>query len=125
MAGFTKNDSGRIGFVTSCLFAQALDVEEMKQWATNMLAGSEESPPYMVDLLEFNSPLADIFQIIGFVPHWPYSEDAELALYGLAFKRGREPYDCPLDRGTALKKLEQHPEVESTFCAEFPFIAYK
>lgn len=124
MRGLTKDDSERIGFVTSCLFGQALDIEEMKQWVTNLLAAEQDTPLYLIDLLDFKGPLSDIFKVVGFVPHWPFGEDAELALYGIAFKRGRQPYDCPLNREEALQKLAQYPQVESAYRSEFPFIAF-
>jgi hypothetical protein len=126
MKGFTKEDSSRIGFVTSCLFYDALDVTEMQQWILKLLEETDSSPPlYLVELLEFDAPLAHIHKVIGFVPHWPFSEDAKEALFGIAFKRGRQPYGCPISRETALHKLTKYPQVESTFRAELPFIDCK
>lgn len=124
MNGFTKDNSTRIGFAISCLFTSALDLKEMQQWILKLLQEPDSSPPtYLIDLLDFDSPLAHIFKVIGFVPHWPFSEEARLALYGIAFKRGRQPYDCPLSREEAIQILAQFPEVESTFRAEFPFLS--
>lgn len=126
MKGFTKEDSSRIGFATSCLFYEAIDLAEMHQWILRLMEEPASSPPpYLVDLLEFSAPLSHIYKVIGFVPHWPQPDDAKEALFGIAFKRGRQPYDCPIDRETAIRKLNQFPQVESTFRAEFPFIEFK
>jgi len=124
MKGFTREDSGEIGFVTSCLFTDAVDTKEMQQWILKVLEKSESSyPTYLIDLLDLNVPL-HIFKVIGFVPHWPFSEDARLALWGIAFKRGRQTYDCPVSREEAIRTIAEYPEVESKFRAEFPFLSW-
>lgn len=122
MEGLTKDNSARIGFVVSCLYAEALNIEEMKQWVMQIYEGSETPPTYFVDLLDFKPPLYTITKVIGFVPNWAYSEDEELALFGIAYLRGRVPYDCPLSRDEALLKLKSHPAIEQKFRAEFPFV---
>ena len=123
MNGMTKEDSGTIGFVTSCLFAQALDISEFQKWVAHVLeTETTPTPGYLIELSEFSGPLYQIYKAIGFVPHWPYSEDERLALFGIAFKRGRQPFDCPLDRPTAAQKLKQYPHLEERFCSTFPFL---
>ncbi len=110
--------------MTSCLFYDALEIEGMHQWILRLLENpGNPLPAYLIDLLDFEAPLSHIFKVIGFVPHWPFSEDAKDALYGIAFKRGRQPYDCPLTREQAIQKLNQYPEVELRFRTEFPFLS--
>lgn len=120
--GLTKDDSSRIGFVMSCLFTRALSLDEMKQWAICVYEENESPPLYFIDLLEFKPPLSNIFKIIGFVPHWPYGEEARQALYGIAYMRGRQSIDCPISSDEALEIMRQYPQVEERFRKEFPFI---
>jgi hypothetical protein len=120
--GLTKNDSERLGFVISCLFKGAIDVAEFHRWVTMIFEEDGTPPGYMVDLLEFKGPLASVFKVIGFVPHWPYSEDEELALFGITFNRGRTRFECPLSTEEAIEKLRQFPRIEKRFRSEFPFI---
>lgn len=123
MNGLTKEDSSTIGFVTSCLFAQALDISEFQKWVTHVLeTETSPVPVYFTELSGFSGPLCKIYKAIGFVPHWPFSEDEKLALVGIAYKRGHEPFDCPIDRETAAEKLKQYPHVEERFRSAFPFL---
>src|SRR5262245_5426791 len=119
-SGLTKKDSSRIGFVVSSLFSEALNVSEMHEWITHVMGSEATTPGYLFVLFEFRGPLFKIYETIGFVPHWPYTDDEKLALLGIAFKRGREPFDPPIDRETALKKLHQYPHIEERFRATFP-----
>lgn len=124
MSGFTRENSERIGFAVSCLFTQALSVSEMRQWAVKVLEELDNPPPYLVDLMDFDAPLGKLYEIIGFAPHWQHSDEARLALYGIAHKRGRQAFDCPLSREEALQILAQHAEVETRFRNEFPFVSF-
>jgi hypothetical protein len=122
MNGLTKNDSNEIGFVTTCLFAQALDIDELHDWISLVLGSRVNTPSYLLDLLEFKGPLFKIYKIIGFVPPWPGTDDEKLALFGVAYQRGREPFQCPLSRDEALAKLKEFPNVRLTFAKTFPFL---
>jgi hypothetical protein len=122
MNGLTKNDSEQIGFATACLFAEALNIDELHQWILLILESQADTPPYLLELLEFSGPLFKIYKIIGFVPSWPGTQDEKLALFGIAYKRGREPFQCPLTREQALAKLEEFPNVRAVFSKMFSFI---
>ena len=122
MAGLSKEDSSRIGFVVSCLFAEAINLHEFRQWVTTIYEGETEIPTYMVDLLDFNGPLFKLSKVIGFEPHWPGTEDEELALFGITYQRDRIPFQCPLNREEAIAKLERHPSIKETFIKNFPFL---
>jgi hypothetical protein len=75
----------------------------------------------MIDLLDFNEPLFKLSKVIGFEPHWPGTEDEELALFGIAYKRGRIPFQCPLSSEEAIAKLDLYPSIKATFVKYFPF----
>jgi hypothetical protein len=122
--GFDKNDSRRLGFVTACLFAGAVNVGDVRNWAVDVLAREEGSAPCLIDLCEFDDSPFKIYKVIGFVPLWSYSEDQRLALFGIAARRGREPFDWPLTVDEAVEKLAQHPEIEAAFRTEFPFLEW-
>lgn len=122
MKGLIKSDSDRLGFMASCLFAGAIDIEEMRQWVAALFEEEGTPPSYLVDLLEFNGPLLSIFKVIGFVPHWPYTKDEEKALLGITFKRGRSRFESPLTPEQAFAKLEKYPRIEARFRLEFPFV---
>ena len=91
----------------------------------NRIEEVEHPAPYLIDLMEFDGALGQIYEIIGFTPYWEHSDDARLALYGIAYRRGLASNDTPIKREEALQKLREHPEVEKRFHAEFPFICYE
>src|SRR5687767_4003935 len=95
MSGLTKEDSGRIAFVISSLFAGALDRNDLHQWATGVLVQEQKPPLYIIDLVEFDEALCKIYQTVGFVPHWPYPAEQKDALVGIAYQRGRDLFDPP------------------------------
>lgn len=127
MIGLTKNNSETIGFVISCLFSTAIDINEFHQWCLKIIkeGDADDVPAYLFDLLEFNGVLANVFQVIGFVPHWDHNEDEALSLYGIAYKRGMERYEWPVSRSEAIKKLKRNPQIEEKFQEIFPFIDYR
>ena|ERR1700761_3155662 len=122
MKGLTKDDSATIGFVTACLFAGAININEFSQWVLFVVENQKEIPSYLLDLLDFKEALFKIYKVIGFVPPWPGTEDEKLALLGIAYNRGREPFQCPLKREEAVEKLRQFPSVQQTFVETFPFL---
>jgi hypothetical protein len=117
-------DSDQIGFVVSCLFYQAINKDELHKWTYEVIKKYDELPIYIYDLAYFDEPLFHISKVIGFVPHWPFSLEDKQALDGIAYKRGVEPYDCPLTKEEALKKLEECPHIEKKFREIFPFIEF-
>src|SRR3954468_18843512 len=72
-SGLTKENSERIGFVISCLFAAAINGAELRQWAARILEQSNEAPLYLTNLSEFTEPLFHIYNIIGFAPQWSHT----------------------------------------------------
>lgn len=120
MSGLEKNDSDRIGFVYACLFHQALDVSELNKWAE--VNYDVDSPGYMLDLIGFDAPLFHLSKVIGFAPVWSRSSEEENALYGIAYSRKNELFDCPISRSEALKFLNDNPHILDRFKKEFPFL---
>lgn len=123
--GFTKEDSDEIGFVIPCLFSGSLTREEFKLWIYSVIEKYDNLPIYIYELADFNDSLFKITKVIGFVPHWPFSDKARFALSGLAHKRGFEfKDDSRLTKEQSLKILKRYPEVEERFRRTFPFIKY-
>lgn len=56
------------------------------------------------------------------MPHWEHAKEDEYALYGIAIRRGFEPYDMPLAPDKALAYLEARPDIERLFVQVFDFI---
>jgi hypothetical protein len=117
-----QGDSATIGFVVTAAFWGAISLGELRAWADHALVAAPDCPDYMIELGGFKGALKDLFRAIGFVPSSGLSESQKQALLGIAFTRGRDPYDPPVSRATALAALEQHPEVLAQFRATFPFL---
>jgi len=117
-----RDDSATIGFVVACLFRDAINLEELRAWADHVLLSAPAYPNYITELSLFDGYLKDIYQVIGFVPSRGLSASQALAVVGIAFARGREPFDPPAPHSEALAALRQHPEVLSEFRSTFPFL---
>lgn len=124
LAGMTREDSGRIGFVLSALGCEAISMEELKRWCEELLRAHEvsELPDYVLELLEFEEGIAKVFKVVGFVPDSELTQQERNALFGIAVLRGAEPMDWPVKKDAALRALEATPGLKARFRAEFPFI---
>ena len=120
-----KENSDDLGFVHACLFSQAISLSELKLWAESIVINSKECPNYIFDLIDFNEAIYKLTNVIGFVPSWHHDKDDEIALIGIAFKRGVEVYDASVSRNDALKVLERKIELLERFIETFPFIDIK
>ncbi len=123
MTRITKEDSRELGFVFPCLFKQAITLEEMKKWCYEVIRSHDEYPDYILDIIDFSGAIAHLYKTVGFSPHWPFAEEDKLALYGIAYKRGRDMYDCPISKKQALEELRRRPVIEKYFKEIFPFIS--
>jgi len=110
-----------MAFVISCLFCGAISKKELNVWSAQALSWSN-SPAFLYDLMEFHGEIFKVYEIVGYVPTWEHSESDEYALYGIAVRRGEEPYDMPLAPSEALAYLEASPDIERLFCRAFEFI---
>ncbi|WP_395738557.1 hypothetical protein [Prosthecobacter sp.] len=120
----TKENASTIGFVVSCLFAQAVSTAELQTWAGNVLLTVDPCPACLVELCTFEGPLHKIFEVIGFVPGGDLSDEEKTALVGIAHVRGITPYEPEPDRAHALAALAAHPQIMADFRETFPFIAF-
>lgn len=110
-----------MAFVIACLFCGAISKEELNIWCAEALS-LDKVPAYVYDLMEFQDEIFKVYKVIGFVPYWDHSDVDEYALYGIAVRRGFEPYDMPLTPSEALAHLETSPDIESSFREVFSFI---
>ena len=122
VAGLIEGNSERLGFVLSCLFAEAISRAELHEWARKNVEECDAPPRYLTELINFDGPLFHIYELIGFAPHWTHTDEETLAIAGVAFKRERQPFDHPVIRQEALRELERNPEIGERFHSEFPFL---
>jgi len=119
----TKDNSTSIGFVVACIFAGAIDKQELRAWADHVLVSADSCPPYVMDLSTFDEEFYHIFKVIGFVPHCDLTSDEKNALVGIAFAREREQFEPVPSREQALAALAAHLSVLARFRDTFPFIS--
>lgn len=110
-----------LAFVITCLFCGAIKKQEFNSWCVQAVLLSN-APGFLYDLIEFRDEIFKIYKVIGYVPYWEHSDSDEYALYGIAVRRGFEPYDMPVSRDEALANLDTSPEVKSLFVEVFDFI---
>lgn len=110
-----------MAFVITCLFCGAISKDELNLWCAQALS-LNDAPVFLYDLMDFHDEIFKIFKVIGYVPHWEHAEDDEHALYGIAIRRGFEPYDMPLTPDEALACLEASPDIERLFGQVFDFV---
>lgn len=110
-----------MAFVITCLFCGAISRDELNTWCAQVLS-LDNAPVFLYDLMDFHDEIFKIYQVIGYVPHWEHAKDDEYALYGIAVRRGFEPYDMPLTPDKALACLEVRPDIQRLFGKVFDFI---
>lgn len=110
-----------MAFVITCLFCGAISKEELNFWCAQALS-LNNSPAFLYDLMEFHDEIFKVYKVVGYVPNWEHANSDEHALYGIAVRRGVEPYDMPLTPNEALACLEASPDIERLFSQVFDFI---
>lgn len=125
LTSLTKENSDAIGFVIACLYASAIDLSELNQWAVSVIdrMDTAEIPDYIYDLVSYNESLAGIYKVIGFHPDWNCLKEEEDALYGIAIKKNRNVFDIPISPKRALQCLEKRSYIQDIFNQFFPFAA--
>lgn len=123
--GLTKEDHDVIGFIIDALFSNAINKEELREWAMGIIRDNDvtDIPDYIFDLADFDEAGFHIYKVIGFVCDWKCTKSQSQALYGIALKRGKDLGEECTPKA-ALKALEKHPEVEQRFRETFPFIDF-
>ncbi|MFT0477763.1 hypothetical protein ACMSI6_28275 [Pseudomonas antarctica] len=110
-----------LAFVITCLFCGVIDRQEFNAWCVQAVSMAD-APEYLYDLIEFRDEMFKVYKVIGYVPSWEHSDADEYALYGIAVRRGFEPFDMPISSDQAIANLDASPEVERLFVEVFDFI---
>ncbi|TNH05207.1 hypothetical protein FIA56_07315 [Testudinibacter sp. TR-2022] len=117
-----KNNDADLNFALTCLFCQAIHLNEFREWVERVILTTaiNDIPLYIYELLEFDQSLFQIYKAIGFVTDSSLSYEDEMALYGIAFFRFEEIYDSPLKKEEAFKFLKENTFVRTEFSRFFP-----
>lgn len=118
-----KENSTEIGFVKACVFSNAIGVDELRDWAVSIAQSEDEYPLYIVDLFDFDAPLCDLSEVIGFAPVSGLSNNQEEALSAIALLRGRPFTNENLSENQAMELLMAEPEIMERFQTYFPTLA--
>ncbi|MFC3873457.1 hypothetical protein [Neisseria musculi] len=119
----TKDNNEDLDFVLTCLFCQAIQLNEMKLWADLVIKTSpiDNIPNYIFDLVCIDISIGELDDIIGFIPNGQSSK-YRYAIYGIAYLREVDVYDPPISKEQALATLKSNPHVLDEFKRFFPFI---
>ena len=118
-----KDNSKDLGFAISCFFNRAITSDEFKKWLDIVLMDTptEELPNYFFDLID--GDVFDIFKNMSYVPHDNLSRYEEYAVEGIAYIRKiRSLTDMSAKEETALKALQNNPQILERFKKFFPFV---
>lgn len=121
-----KDDNEDLDFVLSCLFYQAISLDEVKIWAEEVIRTTsfEMIPNYIFDLVSCNYSINELDDIIGFNTDGQSTKD-RYAIYGVAFLRNIDVYDPPVSKEKALAALKKNPQVMKEFKRFFPFVKFE
>ncbi|BFU60557.1 MULTISPECIES: hypothetical protein [Rodentibacter] len=119
-----KNNASDLNFAISCLYNQAVNLDEFKQWVELVINDleSDEIPLFMFDLLFFNDSLFKIYDVIGFEFNNDLSKEEDYALYYIAYERFKVLYDPCVSKDDAIIALNKHPYILDKYKKMFPFI---
>ena len=118
-----KENSEDLGFAISCFFNRAITSDEFKKWLEIVLMDTptDELPNYFFDLID--GDVFDIFKNMSYVPHDNLSRYEEYAVEGIAYIRKVRPLtDMLAKEETALKALQNNPQILERFKKFFPFV---
>ena len=121
-----KEESSDLGFAIGCLFLQAINLTEFRQWIELCISdlNQDEIPLYMFDLIAFENSLAKIHLAIGFVPNSGLSKTEKIALEGISYLRGIDIFDPISTQEQSIKCLKKNPHVSEKFKRTFSFINF-
>lgn len=125
LKGLTKGDSDTLGFVIASLYSGAINNEDLRKWAIEIIRDNEVDniPGYIFELADFDDRRTALPRVIGFSYGWKSTKSQRNALYGIALKKGEDLGEECLPK-VALEALKKHPEVEKRFRETFPFIDF-
>ena len=121
-----KEESSDLGFVIGCLFLQAINLTEFRQWIELCIndLNQDEIPLYMFDLVDFQDSLAKIHLVIGFVPSSGLSKTEKVALEGISHLRGVDIFYPICTQKQSIECLKKNPHISEKFKITFPFINF-
>ena len=119
-----KDDGQDLSFAISCLYYDAINMNEFNQWIEEVIRTTkiEDIPDYIFSLLE-NQDIYNIYNIIGFVPDGYLDSNKKDSLFGIALFRGTKLYDMNVSENYALALLKENPEILKIFHRIFPLIS--
>ena len=120
-----KENSEDLGFAISCFFKGAITADEFKKWLEIVLMDTptEELPNYFFDLIDFNQAQFHLTTVIGFSPSNDLSRYEKYAVEGIAYiRKVRSLIDMSVKEETALKALQNNPQILERFKKFFPFV---
>ena len=118
-----KENSEDLGFALMCLSYQSITIEDLKKWLDIVLMDTptEELPNYFFDLVDADQD--HIANDIGYVTHCHLSRYEKYALEGIAYiRKVRSLTDMLVKEETALKALQNNPQILERFKKFFPFV---
>ena len=118
-----KENSEDLGFAISCFFKGAITADEFKKWLEIVLMDTptEELPNYFFDLVDADQ--GHIANDIGYTPRFNLSRYEKYALEGIAYiRKVRSLSDMVVKEETALKALQNNPQILERFKKFFPFV---
>jgi hypothetical protein len=117
-------DPASVAFVVRCFLIQVVAVEELREWAEQVIASGEECPIFVEGLAEFDGVGEEIYHMLGFVPDRAFTREADAALAGIAHSRGRVPQPGNPGEAEARQALQSHPELADEFRLAFKFLRW-
>ena len=120
-----REDSFLIGFVSYSQSLCAMTMEETHKWIYNLIKKYDDLPSYMYCLPDAQTN-KEFDEIIGFSASPNVTEKEVNALIGISYKRGlsTEETEWNISKKSALKALEESPQLEKRFRETFPFIEW-
>ena len=118
-----KENSEDLGFAISCFFKRAITSDEFKKWLDIVLMDTptEELPNYFFNLVDADQD--HIANDIGYAPISNLSRYEKYALEGIAYiRKVRSLSDMVVKEETALKALQNNPQILERFKKLFPFV---
>jgi len=120
----TREDNGEdIGFAISCMYSQAITLDEFKSWIDYVILNSklEDLPSYIWEIVDWDGKY-NVSKYIGFTPCGIEGRLSD-ALTGIAIKRNMDIFE-PVSKKKALDALRKNPNLVKKFKDFFPFIKF-
>ena len=120
----TREDNGEdIGFAISCMYSQAITLDEFKSWIDYVILNSkvEDLPSYIWEIVDWDGKY-NISKYIGFTPCGIEGRLSD-ALTGIAIKRNMDIFET-ISKKKALDALRKNPNLVKKFKDFFPFIKF-